>query len=158
MVYKDRKEKRNEIQDFRRCCCLSIGKHLVLRSMNLNTIVGISNVKALRLGGLNVLYFVFGLNWVRLSLRLRLLLWFWLRLWLWLWLWPRRVHVVLFTSTVYLELGILLVERERDRYKLVLVIVVAAVARHNNARITNTHLGPRTLDDGVDSEQMAVLI
>jgi hypothetical protein len=37
--------------------------------------------------------------------------------------------------------------------KVVLVISVAVVARHDNARITDLHLGPRTLGEGFDAEQ-----
>lgn len=72
---------------------------------------------------------------------------------LWLWLRLRRVLVIDATPAVYLELGILLIERERDGYELVLVVAVAVVARHHNAGIANTHLGPSTLSDSVDAEQ-----
>ena len=46
-----------------------------------------------------------------------------------------------------------LVERERDGDELVRVVAIAVVAGHYNARISNFHLGPITIGNGVDAEQ-----
>jgi hypothetical protein len=51
------------------------------------------------------------------------------------------------------ELGLLLIKGECDGDELVLVVGIAIVARHDNARITDLQLGPRTLGEGVDAEQ-----
>jgi hypothetical protein len=56
-------------------------------------------------------------------------------------------------SAMHPKLGLLLIKGERDEDKLVLVVDVAVVARHNNTRITDLHLEPRTLGEGVDAEQ-----
>ena len=61
--------------------------------------------------------------------------------------------MVLAALAMYFELGLFFVERERNGDELVLVVAVAVVARDYNARITNTHLSPSTLSDGVDAEQ-----
>jgi hypothetical protein len=64
------------------------------------------------------------------------------------------VLVVLAALAVHSELGLLLVEHQRDGDEPVLVVAVAVVAGHHSARISNTHLGPSSLGNGADAEQI----
>ena len=61
--------------------------------------------------------------------------------------------VVLAALAVHPELGFLLVERERDGDKPIRVVVFGVIARYHDARITNLHLSPRSLSNGVDAKQ-----
>jgi hypothetical protein len=62
------------------------------------------------------------------------------------------VLVVYATFAMHLKLGLLLIKGKRDGDKLVLVVSITIVAKHDNARITDLHLGPRTLSKGVNAE------
>ena len=66
--------------------------------------------------------------------------------------------VVLAALAVHPELGLLLIKGERDGDELVLDVAVAVVAGHYNARIADLHLGPSTLGDDVDTEQIVTPI
>lgn len=61
--------------------------------------------------------------------------------------------VVLAALTVHPKFGFLLVERERNGDELIRVVGISVVARYHDTRITNLHLGPRSLSDGVDAKQ-----
>ena len=61
--------------------------------------------------------------------------------------------VVYAAPTVHSELGFLLVERERNRDELIRVVGIGVVARYHDTRITNLHLGPTSLSDGVNSKK-----